>query len=65
VGIHWINVTEGKDKLRYVVNTAASLWAPGNTGNLLPSQASVSFSRRILPHRDRGVWKEAVIRCFV
>jgi hypothetical protein len=36
--VDWINVAQGRDKLRSLVNTAANLWAAGNSGKLLPSQ---------------------------
>jgi hypothetical protein len=38
-GIHWINLAQGRDQCRRVVNTVMNLQVPSNVGKFLNSSA--------------------------
>jgi hypothetical protein len=46
----WIDLAQGRDRWRALVNAVMKLWVPYNSGNFLTSVELVSISRRTLLH---------------
>jgi hypothetical protein len=49
-GMNWIELAQGRDRLRALANAVMNLWVPLNAGNFLTSCKPVSFLRRTLLH---------------
>jgi hypothetical protein len=50
VGMDWIRLTEDRDQLRAVVNTAMNLWFPSNASKYSSRCTTGGFSRRAELH---------------
>ena len=46
----WIDLAQGRDRWRALVNVVMNLRAPLNAGNFLTNSEPLSFSRRTLLH---------------
>jgi hypothetical protein len=44
----WIELAQGRDRWRVLVNAVMNLWGPKNAGNFLTSCKPVSLSRTVL-----------------
>jgi hypothetical protein len=49
-GTEWIELAQGRDRWRALVNAVMNPWIPKNAGNFLTSCKPVNFSRRTLLH---------------
>ena len=49
-GMDWIDLAQGRDRWRALMNAVMNLWVLYNAGNFLTSIELVSISRRTLLH---------------
>jgi hypothetical protein len=48
--LDWIHLAQDTDQWRALVNTVMNLWVPQKAKNFLTNRATISFSRKTLPH---------------